>query len=57
MDPFMKLDELHERTVRLFNAVIRACALGWPTASITEMFLDAERAENAWRIEVKRCVG
>jgi hypothetical protein len=57
MDPSTKLEELHERTIRLFNTLIRLRALGWPTASMTEIFLDAERAENACRIEIERCVG
>jgi hypothetical protein len=57
MDPFPKHAELHENTTRWFEDMIRACAEGWPTARMTQMFLEAERAENAWRVEVERRLG
>ena len=56
MDPFTKLAELHERTTLRFDTLICACAEGWPTMMLTEMFLEAERAESAWRTEVERYV-
>jgi hypothetical protein len=54
MDSFIKLDELRERKVRLFNTLIRACAAGWPTEGLTKMFLDAEQAEKQCHSEAEQ---